>query len=112
VVAQSIYDWFHDKSSLLLLNKLEKNGVKIKRQAGQKTQKLAGQIFVLTGTLNKLTRDQAKAKIRELGGDISASVSKNTDYIVAGAEAGSKLDKARQLGVKVIDEEEFFKIMS
>jgi DNA ligase (NAD+) len=111
VVAQSIYDWFHDKSSLLLLNKLEKNGVTIKRQAGQKTQKLAGQIFVLTGTLNKLTRDQAKAKIRELGGDISASVSRNTNYVVAGAEAGSKLEKGRKLGVKVIDEEEFVELI-
>ncbi|MFA5196036.1 MAG: NAD-dependent DNA ligase LigA, partial [Bacteroidales bacterium] len=93
VVAKSIYDWFHDNHNLELLNKLEKNGVMLRQGYGRQVpQKLAGKTFVLTGSLNRLTRDQAKAKIRELGGDISSSVSKNTDYVVAGDEPGSKLD--------------------
>ncbi|MDO8593066.1 MAG: NAD-dependent DNA ligase LigA [bacterium] len=112
IVAKSIYDWFHDQHNLALLEKLEKNGVAVIPLAGQKEQTLAGKIFVLTGSLEQLTRDQAKAKIRELGGDVSSSVSKNTDYLVAGVEPGSKLDKAKKLGVKVIDEEEFMKMTS
>ncbi len=112
IVAKSIFDWFHDKCNLELLNRLEKNGLKFKRVTGQKEQILAGKIFVLTGSLEKLTRDQAKAKIRELGGEISSFVGKNTDYVVAGVEPGSKLEKAQKLGVKVINEEEFLKLIS
>ncbi|MDP2709374.1 MAG: NAD-dependent DNA ligase LigA [bacterium] len=112
IVAKSIYDWFHDRHNLELLDKLEKNGVSILPITGRKEQKLAGQTFVLTGGLSQLTRDEAKAKIRELGGDVSSSVSKNTDYVVAGSEAGGKLAKAKKLGVKIIDEEEFMKIVS
>ena len=111
VVAKSIYDWFHDKHNLELLRKLAANGLTIKSPAGQAEEKLAGKVFVLTGGLDKLTRDQAKAKIRELGGEVSSSVSKNTDYVVAGAEPGGKLEKAKKLGVKVIDEEEFLKLL-
>lgn len=111
IVAESIYDWFKDKRNLELLARLEKNGLAIKSIQGQKEQKLAGKIFVLTGSLSKLTRDQAKAKIRELGGDISSSVSKNTDYVVAGSDPGSKLEKAKKLGLKVIKEEEFMKLL-
>ncbi len=66
--------------------------------------KLAGKIFVLTGTLPSLSREDAKALIETAGGKVSGSVSKKTDYVVAGAEAGSKLEKAQELGVKVIDE--------
>jgi len=111
VVAESIYNWFHGINNLELLGRLEKSRVTLKPMIGQKEQKLAGKTFVLTGSLEKLTRDQAKAKIRELGGDISSSVSKNTDYVVAGAEPGSKLEKAQKLGVKVIGEEEFMKLI-
>ncbi len=112
VMAQSVYEWFHDKHNLRLLAKLEQLGVKVKSlKLTAKNAKLAGQTFVLTGGLGQLTRDQAKAKIRELGGDVSSSVSKNTDYVVAGSEAGSKLAKAKKLGVKVIDEEEFMKMI-
>jgi DNA ligase (NAD+) len=68
---------------------------------------LAGKTFVLTGTLPSLTREEASARIESLGGKVTASVSKNTDYLLAGAEAGSKLEKARTLGVKIIDQDAF-----
>lgn len=113
IMAKSVYEWFQEKNNLELLERLSSAGVRVKSlklTAG--SAKLAGQTFVLTGGLNRLTRDQAKDKIRELGGDVSSSVSKNTDYVVAGSAAGSKLAKARKLGVKVIDEEEFIKLIS
>jgi DNA ligase (NAD+) len=72
---------------------------------------LKGKVFVLTGGLETLTRDQVKEKIRSLGGNISGSVSKGTDYLVAGAEPGSKLAKAKKLGVKVIGEKELLKLV-
>jgi len=72
---------------------------------------LAGKTFVLTGTLPSMTREEATAKIETLGGHVSSSVSKKTDYVVAGREAGGKLDKAKQLGVKIIDEAAFRKML-
>ncbi|MDD5295199.1 MAG: NAD-dependent DNA ligase LigA, partial [Patescibacteria group bacterium] len=112
VMAKSIFGWFNDKHNLELLEKLEKNGVRTKTLAGGgKKQVLAGKTFVLTGTLVGLTREEAKVKIRELGGDVSSSVSKNTDFIVAGAEPGSKYEKGEKLGVKIIDEKEFLKMI-
>jgi DNA ligase (NAD+) len=113
VMAKSAYEWFHDKNNLKLLDELADAGVKVKSlKLNAKNLKLAEKTFILTGSLNRLTRDQAKAKIRELGGDISSSVSKNTDYVVAGDEPGSKFEKAKKLGVKIINEEEFLKIIS
>ncbi|MFA6389709.1 MAG: NAD-dependent DNA ligase LigA, partial [Patescibacteria group bacterium] len=112
-VAESLYAWFHDKHNAELLRSLERNGVQVAPpRIEAKKQKLAGKIFVLTGSLEGLTRDEAKARIRELGGEVSSSVSKNTDYLVAGSEPGSKYDKARKLGVKVVDEKEFLKLLS
>jgi len=112
IMAKSAYQWFHDKNNLQLLARLAAAGVKVKTlKLSAKSAKLAGKIFVLTGSLEKLTRDQAKAKIRELGGEISSSVSQNTDYVVAGAEPGSKLVKARRLGVKILNENEFFELI-
>ncbi|MGO9168426.1 MAG: BRCT domain-containing protein, partial [Candidatus Sulfotelmatobacter sp.] len=72
--------------------------------------KLAGKTFVLTGTLAHFTRDEAKKMIEDAGGKVTGSVSKKTDYVVAGADAGSKIDKARELGVKVIDQKEMEKL--
>ncbi|MFA4833275.1 MAG: NAD-dependent DNA ligase LigA [Patescibacteria group bacterium] len=112
IMAESVYEWFHNPHNLELLEKLEKNGVKAKPYSGvSKKQVLAGKTFVLTGTLAGLTRDEAKVKIRELGGDVSSSVSKNTDFVVAGAEPGSKYEKGKKLGVKIIDEKEFLKMI-
>ena len=74
------------------------------------TKPLAGKTFVLTGTMESLSRDDAKAKIRALGGSVSSSVSAKTDYVVAGEEAGSKLDKAKELGVKILTEQGFLNL--
>jgi len=108
VVAKSINNWFKDKRSLYFLDKLEKIGVKIQYQKIiPRNQKLIGKIFVLTGGLESMTRDEAKDKIRKLGGELSESVSKKTDFVIFGKEPGSKLDKAKKLGVKTINETEF-----
>ena len=111
VVAESIANYFSDKKNLALVERLLENGVKIE-VVKTVSKKLAGKTFALTGALDSLTRDQAKEKIRLLGGDVSSSVSKETDCVVAGAEAGSKLAKAEKLGVKIIDEQEFLKMIS
>ena len=111
-VAQSIYDWFYDKNNIEMLKKLDKAGIIIEYQKlKMKNQKFNGKTFVLTGELESMARDAAKSKIRELGGDVSSSVSKNTDFVVIGKNPGSKYDKARELGVKIIEEEEFLKMV-
>jgi len=114
IVSRSIYDWFREKRNLEFLRRLEMAGVEVvpSRSAIAETAPLTGKTFVLTGALESLTRDGAKDKIRELGGDVSSSVSKNTDFVVAGAEPGSKYDKAQRLGVKIIGEKEFLKMIS
>lgn len=112
VMAKSVYEWFRDKHNLELLNNLEGAGLKINQHIiTKKKQVLDGQSFVLTGVLSSLTRDEAKRKIRELGGQTPSSVSKNTDFVVAGENPGSKYDKAKKLGVRIINEEEFLKII-
>ena len=112
IVAKSIFDWFRDEKNLEILRKLDKNGLKIKpKKIAAAGKKLTGLTFVLTGALSSLTRDEAKAKIRELGGNVSSSVSKKTDYVVAGSDPGSKYDKAKKLGVNIISEEEFLKMI-
>ena len=90
-VAQSIYDYFHSSYAEKLLRKLDQAGIIIEiPEPSNKNLILAGKTFVLTGELENLTRDEAKARIRELGGEVSGSVSANTDYVVAGKEPGSK----------------------
>ena len=113
-VAQSIYKWFKDKNNIDLLKRLEKGGVLFVNQriiSSAKAAAVKGKTFVLTGSLSNLTRDEAKDKIRALGGNISNSVSKNTDYLVAGESSGSKYEKAVKLGVKILDEKEFLKLI-
>lgn len=112
VVAESIYEWFQKKYNQNLINKFIKAGVKIlEEKVSAKSEKLAGKTFVLTGTLETLGRDEAKDRVRDLGGDVSSSVSKETDYVVVGTEPGSKYDKAKRLGVKIINEKEFLEIV-
>lgn len=111
-IAASIREYFQDKRHQELIKKLDKVGVVLETAGVKpKSQKLKGQIFVLTGTLESLDRDEAKEKIRSLGGEISESVSKKTSYVVAGAEPGSKLEKAKKLGVKTLNEKEFMRVL-
>jgi len=110
-VAESIVDFFNEKRNKKLLNKLDEVGIEIVREKAQKSKKLAGKTFVLTGSLEKMTRDEAKDKIRSLGGDVAESVSKNTSYVVAGSEPGSKFEKAKSLGVEILNEREFIEIL-
>ncbi|MFA6105291.1 MAG: NAD-dependent DNA ligase LigA [Patescibacteria group bacterium] len=110
-VAQSVVEYFGDKKNLELIEKLFANGVKVYKLAAEAGGKLTGQSFVLTGTLSSLSRDEAKEKIRALGGEASESVGKKTTAVIAGENAGSKLIKAQKLGVKVLNEEEFIKML-
>jgi DNA ligase (NAD+) len=105
-IAESIVEFFGDEHNRKLVSDLRKAGLTFTGQKKEKGTKLAGQTFVLTGTLARHTRDEAKQMIEDAGGRVSGSVSKKTDYVVAGTDAGSKLDKARELGVSVIGEEE------
>ncbi len=109
-IAESIVEFFGDEHNRKLVADLRKAGLTFTGQKKEKGTKLAGKTFVLTGTLTRHTRDEAKKMIEDAGGRVSGSVSKKTDYVVAGADAGSKLDKARELGVPVIDEEEMEKL--
>jgi DNA ligase (NAD+) len=110
VVAKSIFEWFNSKKNQELLNKLIKSGIEISKVKTFK-KKLAGLTFVLTGELDKFTREQAKTRIRMLGGDVPNSVSKRTDFVVIGKEPGSKYDRAKKIGVKIINEKEFLKML-
>jgi DNA ligase (NAD+) len=103
-VAQAIREFFDNKRNLDLVERLRKAGLTFEAEKRVRGSKLAGLTFVLTGTLPNLTRESAKEKIESAGGKVKGSVSKKTDYVVAGEEAGSKLDKATSLGVKVLDE--------
>ncbi len=110
--AEGLHKWFNKKNNLELLKRMDKLGVDViipKFQISNfKFQNLS---FVLTGELKSLTRDEAKNMIRELGGDVSSSVSRKTDYVVVGKNPGSKYDKARRLGVKIINEQEFVEMI-
>ena len=105
-IAESIVEFFADEHNRKLVDDLRKAGLTFTGQKKEKGTKLTGKTFVLTGTLERHTRDEAKKMIEDEGGRVSGSVSKKTDYVVAGSDAGSKLDKARELKVNVIGEEE------
>ena len=109
-IAKSVYDFMRDDKSKVLIERLEKAGLKfaIEKKVGAiENEKIKGKIFVLTGTLDKYTRDQAKELIESLGGRVTTSVSKKTDYVLAGFEAGSKLEKAQSLKIKILSENDF-----
>ena len=111
-VAESIVKFFGDKKNNTYIDKLLKNGVQIIFQTTRRTGgKLSGQSYVLTGTLEKYSRDEAKAKLKALGADVNESVSSKTTAVIAGAEPGSKYQKAEKLGVKIMNEAEFLKII-
>lgn len=103
-VSEAIREFFDESRNRDLVHRLEKAGLTLTAEKRKKTSQLEGLTFVLTGTLPNLSREDAKARIESAGGRVSGSVSKKTNYVVAGEDAGSKLDKAKELGVKVIDE--------
>jgi DNA ligase (NAD+) len=103
-IAQAILEFFAQPANLALVQSLKKAGVEMTAEKRQRSAQLAGLTFVLTGTLPTLTREEAKAKIEAAGGKVAAAVSKKTRYVVAGDESGSKLDKARELRIPVLDE--------
>jgi DNA ligase (NAD+) len=111
-VADAVCLWFSDKHNLKMLDELQKY-ITIEKEVGITKQSKGGffrdKTVVLTGTLATMSRDDAKKYIRAQGGDVASSVSKATDYVVAGESAGSKLDKAEELGVSIMTEEEFLK---
>lgn len=112
VVAGAVHTWFADKNNRKLLDELlrEVTILRETRPAGA-AGVFAGKTFVLTGTLETLSRDEAKARIKDRGGDVSSSVSANTSFVVAGAEPGSKFEKATELGVKILSEKEFIDML-
>lgn len=111
IVAQAVTDWFTEKENKELIKRLKKV-MSITNDAVPTSGKLKGKTFVLTGGLKSMSRDEAKEKLRMLGASVSSSVSAKTDYVVAGEEAGSKLDKAQELGVKILTEKEFLKLIN
>jgi len=111
-VAKEIVFFFSQPENRGLLKELKQAGLKFKETEKESgSRPLEGLTFVLTGTLSSMTRDEAKEKIEQLGGNVSSSVSRNTDYLVVGEEPGSKLARARELGVKIIYEKEFLALL-
>jgi len=112
VVAKSIYEFFHTGHNLALIKKLQDRGVLIKseKKVAAKTG-LTDKKIVVTGSLESMSRDEAKARVRQAGGDWVSSVSKKTDYVVVGTKPGSKADKAKKLGVRIISENEFIELL-
>ena len=113
IMAKSIYDFFHEEQSIDLINKLKDAGVNMQCLEEESDDKrFEGMTFVLTGTLSKYSRTEASEIIEKFGGKTSGSVSKKTTYVLAGEDAGSKLTKAQSLGVQVISEDDFEKMIS
>ena len=110
-IAKSIVEFFAEPKNRDLVKQLAQAGLTFKGKEKERGTKLAGKTFVLTGTLPHLSRDEAKKLIEDAGGRVASSVSKKTDYVVAGSDAGSKLDKAKELKVQVIDEDKMQSIL-
>jgi DNA ligase (NAD+) len=113
-IAQAVYQWFQMPSNQVLINRLQNAGLQFAGAAPKipTNSSLTGKTFVITGTLPNLKRDDAKRLIQEAGGKVTDSVSKKTNYLIVGAEAGSKLEKATALGVKCLDEAEFLELLA
>jgi DNA ligase (NAD+) len=114
-VAESVYEWSRDPKNIDLVNRLKAAGVQTEADAASTAaldERFVGKTFVLTGKLENYTRDEAAKLIEDRGGRVSSSVSKKTDYVVAGSDAGSKLTKAESLGVAVLDEPHFREMVS
>lgn len=112
IVAMSIYGWFREDYNKKLLEKFRSVGVRVlKQELAQKSAKLEGLSFVFTGSLEAFSREQAEDSVRRHGGEISSGVGKSTSYVVAGEEPGSKYEKARKLGVKIISEKDFLNMI-
>ena len=112
IVAKSVAGFFKQEENLAVIQRLLDSGVKIEFETQKQTDFLDAKVFVLTGTLQSMTRRQAREMIEAAGGKVSGSVSHNTDYVVAGQSPGSKLAKAQDLGVEVIDEAAFIDLMN
>lgn len=110
IVASSVVEWFKDRENAHILDELLKH-VRVKKGEAKARGAFSGKTFVLTGSLKNYSREDAAAEIRTRGGTVSSSVSKSTDYVVFGAEPGSKYDKAKALGVTLLDEDEFVKLL-
>ncbi|MEJ5350657.1 MAG: NAD-dependent DNA ligase LigA [Melioribacteraceae bacterium] len=111
-ISKSIKRFFSDSNNIKLIERLKKAGLKFKSEEIKVTSdKLKGKSFVLTGTLSSMSREEAKEKIISLGGHVLSAVSKNTDYVVVGENPGSKFDKAQKLGIPILSEEEFLKMI-
>jgi DNA ligase (NAD+) len=109
-VAESVHQWFRDEKNVALIERLRAYGVKLDIEESSTAildENFVNKTFVLTGKLENFTRDEAAKIIEDRGGKVSSSVSKNTNFVIAGSDAGSKLTKAESLGVKVLSEEEF-----
>jgi DNA ligase (NAD+) len=114
IMAKDIHEWFQEKAHRKMFDELRTAGVKLTEDARPKAKgssDLAGKTFVVTGTLQNYEREEIEGLIRQLGGKATGSVSKKTDYVVAGDKAGSKLDKAKELGIRVLTEVEFEKLI-
>jgi len=110
-VSQSIVAFFKNPENRKNIHRILKSGLVFERDETIQKDKLSGLTFVLTGTLDSMTRAEARQRIEALGGKVTSSVSKKTSYVVAGKEPGSKLDRAKGLGVSIIDEETFLKML-
>jgi DNA ligase (NAD+) len=112
VVADSIYEYFQGKNNIEFIEKLQRHGVDvISPKKAEKKEAIADKTFVFTGGLDEMKRDDAKALVRKYGGNVSESVSAKIDYVVAGVDPGSKFDKAKRAGVKILSEAEFLKLL-
>jgi DNA ligase (NAD+) len=111
-IAESVVAFFRQESNRKIIEKLRKAGVRLSEApAKPKESPLAGLEFIVTGTLSRFTRQEAEGRIKELGGSVGSTVNRKTNYLVVGANPGSKLEKARSLGTKILTEEEFLSLI-